>query len=115
MTILFLAFALAAQASDLEIDNPYYRNSFEKITCSDTQEPAIPAPSYFSAHDIRMDKMVVSITLDRALLLMNFSHQGVDCRYNAVFSVDKSKFHRYLTLVESKAFSQEGEQDACQA
>lgn len=111
---IFTAQTAIAQSQDFEIANPYYQTSYNKITCSETEGEAVSTPEVFAHNQVRMEKVVVSITLDRALLLLSFNADGVECRYNSIFSIDKRKFVRTLTLLESQAYSEQGTDTACQ-
>lgn len=110
--ILLSSLSFGAEG-DLTIELPYYHNSFAKWTCDQTQEAGIPTPLAFQEKNLRFEELIVSITLDRALLLANYTEHGQECRYNAVFAVDKRKFHRFLTLQQSQSFSSEGDSLAC--
>lgn len=115
--ILALALTLGstlalAHDRDLTIEYGYYNTEYLKTTCAETTGAAVEVP-LFNEANLTFDKLIVGITLEETLFTANYNAaDGVTCRYNAIFSMDKRKWSRTISLQKSQAFSIDGNSDA---
>lgn len=101
-----------AHDRDLSIEYAYYNTEYLKTTCGETTGDAVEVASFNDAN-LKYEKLVVGITLEETLLIATYNAKdGVSCRYNAIFSMDKRKWVRTISLKQSQAFSEDGNSDA---
>jgi hypothetical protein len=100
-----LSFASAAHAveGDLVLEYKHYYSEFDKYVCKDTKEKAITVPDEVKDLRLSFEDLNVSIFLDDALITAQFNEGDIECRYSALYNIDKKG--QVITARESKAFA----------
>ncbi|WP_413293764.1 hypothetical protein ACLSU7_01570 [Bdellovibrio sp. HCB185ZH] len=104
-----LSFAASAQPvdGDLVLEYKHYYSEFDKYVCKDTTEKAITIPEEVKDLKLSFEDLNVSIFLDNAILIAEYKEGETDCRYSALYNIDKNA--KIITAAETKAFDLSGD------
>jgi phosphate-selective porin len=108
LAILSLTSAFANDG-DLTMPGERWDSKFTAFVCGDGNTPAQVAPSDFTAYNVQLGHMTTDFSLDNYLLKATFVENNIACNYSAIMLADNAAWT--IKLVQSKAFSVNGESD----
>ncbi|QDK45684.1 hypothetical protein DOM22_11270 [Bdellovibrio sp. ZAP7] len=109
--VITMALSFAASAhpvdGDLILEYKHYYSEFDKYVCKSSKEKAITIPDEVKDLKLSFEDLNVSIFLDNAILTAEYKEDETDCRYSALYEIDKNT--KVITATESKAFDLQGD------